>query len=125
MGEAYTMHQVQVYLETSRITGNESVRGWWYLEYRKWSSRNKRDALISNNKAELEGGGIYNNHKMIIRQSTIAENEAEEEAGGIRNRSSDSLLIVNSTISSNRSQARLVVFITSEPVRFLSTIQRS
>lgn len=90
-----------VRIEGGTVTGNESVRGGGI-----WNTSNGRvqlfGVLVQNNEASAEGGGIYNNHKMIIHSSTIAENEAQGEAGGIRNRSGDSLLIVNSTISSNR-----------------------
>ena len=92
-----------ILLEGAVISGNESVRGGGV-----WNTGNGVvelfGTLVQDNKAELEGGGVYNNHKMIIHSSTIAENRAEEEAGGVRNRSSDSLLIVNSTISSNEAK---------------------
>jgi|GEM_PF-5622000 len=88
-------------IEGGAIIGNESARGGGI-----WNTSNGTvqlfDVLVRDNDATIEGAGVYNNHKMLIHSSTIAENDAEVEAGGIRNRSGDSLLIVNSTISSNR-----------------------
>ena len=90
-----------VRIEGGAIVGNESARGGGI-----WNTSNGTvhlfGVLVRDNDASIEGGGVYNNHKMIIHSSTIAENDAEVEAGGIRNRSGDSLLIVNSTVSSNR-----------------------
>jgi hypothetical protein len=61
------------------------------------------NSSVLDNIAESEGGGIFNNNKFRITNSTISGNQANLDAGGVRNRGSDTLTVLNSTISENQS----------------------
>ena len=115
-----------VRIQESRITENTSVRGGGI-----WNTGSGTVELVNstvdNNKATLEGGGLYNNHKMIISGSSISGNSADVEAGAIRNRSGDSLIVINSTISGNEAvqTGGIYNFTSSRVFIYNSTIARN
>jgi len=57
-------------------------------------------SIISGNRAEFDGGGIYNAGSLTVNQSTISDNQTGFfDGGGLFNRGS--LIVSNSTISQN------------------------
>ncbi|MFK7844656.1 MAG: choice-of-anchor Q domain-containing protein [Rhodothermales bacterium] len=91
-----------VHIENSELTQNQSLRGGgiWNAG---GSTMTINSSLIKDNTATIDGGGIYNNNKLTITSSTITGNQADSEAGGLKNRGSDTLAIINSTVSENQS----------------------
>ncbi|MEA3495656.1 MAG: HYR domain-containing protein [Bacteroidota bacterium] len=70
-----------------------------------WGILEIYECYFAYNKASYSGGGIYNKGKITIDKSTFAFNYADNNGGAIVN-VSDTIFILNSTISSNKAKLR-------------------
>ncbi len=62
-----------------------------------------KQVTLTGNQAEDDGGGIKNDGTLTVIESSISNNFAQDEGGGIRNDST--AVISNSTISSNQAES--------------------
>lgn len=87
-------------IEQSVVTDNRSIRGGAV-----WNSGSGvmeiYSTQIEDNHAALEAGGVFNNNRLTMINSTLSHNQSDVEGGGLMNRGADTLFVINSTVSNN------------------------